>query len=307
MSESLDIKAEELGRRAHDLLDLDYSGIVYHEYRGVLGPRWSLGVRENFDESNGFRDSELTRYIYINNHDEPQNETSGASNICTHRPYLSLSVESLKGEYAQPRGLLENWYELPEIIAQSDTASEAEIHLIELAKDLLVEFHNDRPLNLQKLDELDFTFQALLNAGSRSINRQKRYRLADEQSTIRLVDYQIRGSLEQVPMSYANSSRLRVEQHETTNALHAVLQEYLPGRFETFEEIADTLEREAAVPGAEVVRDGDGDIIYVGSNVRNREVIEESERAMGLRKLTTGFLSLFDDSITEIEKRLLAF
>ena len=305
MSESLNKQAEELGRRAHDLIDLDYSGIVYHEYRGVLGPRWSLGVRENYDESNGSRDSELTRYIYINDHDEPQNEASKSSNICTHRPYLSLSVESLKGEHAEPRGLLENWYELPEIIAQSNIASETEIQLMELAKDLLVECHNDNPLDREKLDELDFAFQALLSAGSRSINRRKRYKLADGQS-IRLVDYQIRGSLEQVPMSYANSSRLRVEQHEPTNAFHTVLQEYLPGRFETFEEIADTLEREASVPGAEVVRDGDGDIIYVGSNVRNREVIEESERAMGLRSLTPGFLSLFDDSITEIEKRLLA-
>ena len=246
---------------------------MMQRYTCRMDGNYALELRAS---SSTFADDPLgsSRLVYVNGPHEPGN--------C--RPAYSLDLNMLV-QRGEVYGLTSDTTSIYEAARAADSEQREEAAFLHQLFALMQRHELNEPLESIEVQELEFSFTSLLKRGA--IHTAKHAARTHEDGT----KVGLGGSFLEGPLQHAWSierewPRIRMGVQKAGDKNHTILEETSEGELESYEEIANFMQRYAAIVGEDnVVRDDQGNIIMVKNVYDSEQAVMAAERAMGLRDL----------------------
>lgn len=264
---NLEQRAQSFSSDMQERLQLPEHVQLKQEYRALLGDDFYLELRAGSSTYNEGPDSRTMRYVYLQG---PHGE------VC--RPLFALDLDQLI-RTKEVEGLTWDAASISEALAVTDASLIPEIDLLETIRAVT----ESATVSDDGADKLNMLFIELLDKGT-SVAIKSSTATHEDGTGIYAKQVAIEGDLAHVPPFFVTEPILEVRARRKNAELQTVFAEGRAGKFETYQQIANNLERAATYADPkDVHRDANGKVDFVMSDPRGALAVIAAERAMGLR------------------------
>ena len=287
----LESRAQLAIAQANEVLTLPDSVRLTQRYYCSLGGDFFLELYSAADTRIGDStqmksEHKNLRYIYL----------TGPHEMGNCRPAFSLDVNMLVGE-GEVSGLTDRAGTIQDAISIMPSNLQQERALLLTLVEILQEHAAFAPTDPAKTSAVNTMFTELLDQGA--TETFKSVRRTNEDGTILVASsVTIEGSLQHAWPLTQEKPRTKIAVLKNGAKDFVVLEESRQGMLESFEEIANPLQRAASYAKDEnIIRDEDGKILMVSGSPMDEQAIKSAERAMGIRDLHPDQLAVIEEYV----------
>jgi hypothetical protein len=286
----LEARARHVLAQAEEVLTLPDEVQMLQRYRCHLGGEYFLELRATSSTYESEWSDGNSRYIYLYG---PHRQ----ANYCG--PLFSLELNALT-EDGEVDGLLKKYPSIGDAIRLAPPALRSESDLLKQTLAIMRQSDSHASLESADIRALENSFMMLLDTGA-LVTTKDVLRTHEDGTEVRARSKHIEGSLQHIWSVEFEEPRSIITVGQESERNHTVLEETSNGRLESYEEIADGIERAAAIAKEEdICRDEDGSIICISGTVADEQVIAAAERAAGLRELHPGQIELVEKYVRDV-------